>query len=58
MPIAVFIGVYSRVFWLGPITAFGKRGYRTSQIIFYFLFIFIYKIDLWSRLENVAIAYL
>jgi len=40
MPIAAFIGVYSRVFWLGRIAAFGKYGYRTSQIIFFFNFFF------------------
>ena len=50
MPIATFTGVYSRVFWLGPIAAFGNRGYRTSQIIFFFL------TDLWQHLENVALA--
>ena len=27
---AMFIGIFCHVFWIGPIAAFRKRGYRTS----------------------------
>ena len=53
MSIATFIGVYSHVFWLGPIAMLGKRGNRTNQINFFF-----FKLPIWPRLENAALAYL